>query len=119
MAPGRCVQHSIPAWVEENKQFFMPPVCNKMMHGEKQLKVFFVGGPNQRKDFHLEEGEEFFYMVKGDMNLITLTNGAFKDVTIKEGEEMRFPLVLHERAVRGPAAARIAAVHEFKNGAPC
>jgi hypothetical protein len=23
-----------------------------------QLKVFFVGGPNDRKDFHLEEGEE-------------------------------------------------------------
>ncbi|KAG0716658.1 3-hydroxyanthranilate 3,4-dioxygenase [Chionoecetes opilio] len=91
MAPGRCVQHSIPAWVEENKQFFMPPVCNKMMHGEKQLKVFFVGGPNQRKDFHLEEGEEFFYMVKGDMNLITLTNGAFKDVTIKEGEVFQLP----------------------------
>lgn len=55
-------------------------------HGEKQLKVFFVGGPNQRKDFHLEEGEEFFYMVKGDMNLITLTKGEFKNVIIKEGE---------------------------------
>lgn len=65
-------------------------------HGEKQLKVFFVGGPNQRKDFHLEEGEEFFYMVKGDMNLITLTNGAFKDVIIKEGEVR----ALHSHIIR-------------------
>ena len=23
-----------------------------------QLKVFYVGGPNQRKDYHIEEGEE-------------------------------------------------------------
>lgn len=91
MAPKGCVQHSIPAWIQENKQFFLPPVCNKMMHGDEQMKVFFVGGPNQRKDFHLEEGEEFFYMVKGDMNLITLTNGAFRDVIIKEGEVFQLP----------------------------
>ena len=45
-----------------------------------------MGGPNVRKDFHLEEGEELFYMVKGDMNLITLEKNKFKDVVIKEGE---------------------------------
>ena len=22
------------------------------------MKVFYVGGPNERKDFHIEEGEE-------------------------------------------------------------
>ncbi|XP_047472873.1 3-hydroxyanthranilate 3,4-dioxygenase-like [Penaeus chinensis] len=91
MAPSTHVLHAIPTWIEENKKFFLPPVCNKMMHGDGQLKVFYVGGPNQRKDFHLEEGEEFFYMAKGDMNLITLTNGAFKDVIIKEGEVFLLP----------------------------
>lgn len=90
MAPTH-VHHAIPTWIEENKKFFLPPVCNKMMHGDGQLKVFYVGGPNQRKDFHLEEGEEFFYMAKGDMNLVTLTNGAFRDVIIKEGEVFLLP----------------------------
>ncbi|XP_068208574.1 3-hydroxyanthranilate 3,4-dioxygenase-like [Palaemon carinicauda] len=85
------VHNNIPRWIEENKKFFLPPVCNKMMHGDGQLKVFYVGGPNQRRDFHLEEGEEFFYMVKGDMNLITLTNGTFRDVIIKEGEVFQLP----------------------------
>ena len=27
-------------------------------HGAGQLKIMFVGGPNQRKDYHIEEGEE-------------------------------------------------------------
>ena len=44
-------------WIEENKKFFLPPVCNKLMYGG-QLKVMFIGGPNIRKDYHMEEGEE-------------------------------------------------------------
>ena len=51
-----------------------------------QLKVFYVGGPNQRKDFHLEEGEELFYMKKGDMELIVMERGQFKSIVIKEGQ---------------------------------
>jgi hypothetical protein len=27
------------------------------MYGAGQIKVMIVGGPNQRKDFHIEEGE--------------------------------------------------------------
>ena len=27
-------------------------------HNDGQIKSFFVGGPNQRKDYHIEEGEE-------------------------------------------------------------
>lgn len=26
-----------------------------------QLNVMFVGGPNERKDYHIEEGEEVTY----------------------------------------------------------
>ncbi|CAG2180001.1 unnamed protein product [Oppiella nova] len=51
-----------------------------------QLKVFFVGGPNQRKDYHIEEGEELFYMIKGDMCLKVIEKGKPKDVIIKEGQ---------------------------------
>ena len=27
-------------------------------YGSGQLKVMYVGGPNLRKDYHIEEGEE-------------------------------------------------------------
>ena len=29
-----------------------------LRYGAGQLKVMFVGGPNVRKDYHIDEGEE-------------------------------------------------------------
>ena len=55
------------------------------------MKVFYVGGPNQRKDYHMEEGEELFYMRKGDMTLKIVEGGVFKDVNIKEGQVFLLP----------------------------
>ncbi|XP_028409768.1 3-hydroxyanthranilate 3,4-dioxygenase-like [Dendronephthya gigantea] len=78
-------------WLEENKPSFVPPVCNKLMYGKGQLKIMYVGGPNTRSDFHIEEGEEFFYMVKGNMCLKVMEQGKPKDVIIKEGEVFLLP----------------------------
>jgi len=85
------IQYDISQWLEENKKFFVPPICNKLMYKDGQLKTFFVGGPNSRKDFHMEEGEEFFYMLKGDMRLVVCEKGNFRDILIKEGEVFLLP----------------------------
>ncbi|CAG5114648.1 unnamed protein product [Candidula unifasciata] len=85
------VLYNLDTWIEENQQFFLPPVCNKMMHNDGQLKVFFVGGPNLRKDYHIEEGEELFYMLRGDMCLKVIEHGKHKDVPIKQGEIFLLP----------------------------
>nr|XP_027208949.1 uncharacterized protein LOC113802542 [Penaeus vannamei] len=37
MAPTH-VHHAIPTWIEENKKFFLPPVCNKMIYGVNLCK---------------------------------------------------------------------------------
>ncbi|XP_072293268.1 3-hydroxyanthranilate 3,4-dioxygenase [Eucyclogobius newberryi] len=81
---------NVDKWIEENKHSFNPPVCNKLMHFS-QLNVMFVGGPNTRKDYHIEEGEELFLQVKGDMCLKVVENGKHKDVHIKEGEMFLLP----------------------------
>ena len=77
-------------WYAENRHLFDPPVCNKLMH-KKQLSVMFVGGPNTRTDFHLDRGSEFFYMVRGNMELPTIQRGKRKVVKIREGEVFCLP----------------------------
>ena len=44
-------------WLEAIKPQLKPPVGNKLMFGDGQQKVMIVGGPNQREDYHIEEGE--------------------------------------------------------------
>ena len=50
-----------------------------------------VGGPNARKDFHYNEGEEFFYQIEGDMVLKIIKKGKPVDIPIKEGEIFILP----------------------------
>ncbi|XP_019062654.1 3-hydroxyanthranilate 3,4-dioxygenase isoform X2 [Fukomys damarensis] len=80
----------VKTWVEENRASFQPPVCNKLMHQE-QLKIMFVGGPNTRKDYHIEEGEEVFYQLEGDMVLRILEQRKHRDVIIRQGEIFLLP----------------------------
>ncbi|GMS79492.1 hypothetical protein PENTCL1PPCAC_1667 [Pristionchus entomophagus] len=81
---------NVNRWIKENKKDFVPPVCNKCMYSD-QLKMFFVGGPNQRRDYHLEEGEEVFYQLKGSMCLKVIERGVKKDIVINEGELFVLP----------------------------
>lgn len=81
---------NIMKWIKENQRNFQPPVCNKLMHNG-QLVVMFVGGPNKREDYHIEEGEEVFYQIKGDMCVKIIENGEHKDIYIKEGEIFILP----------------------------
>eukprot|EP00928_Gymnodinium_smaydae_P040658 TRINITY_DN27556_c0_g3_i1.p1 TRINITY_DN27556_c0_g3~~TRINITY_DN27556_c0_g3_i1.p1 ORF type:complete len:343 (-),score=74.06 TRINITY_DN27556_c0_g3_i1:18-1001(-) len=77
-------------WYEENRELFSPPICNKLMHKD-QLTVMFVGGPNTRTDFHLDEGSEFFYQIRGNMELPTIQRGKRKLVKVREGQVYCLP----------------------------
>ena len=50
-----------------------------------------VGGPNSRKDYHLDEGPELFFMIEGDMLLKVVDDGKQKDIPIREGEMLLLP----------------------------
>lgn len=81
---------NVNKWLKENEEHFKPPVCNSIMAGG-YLKIMFVGGPNVRKDYHLDQGEELFFMLKGDMCLKVMEKGEPKDIHIREGEMFVLP----------------------------
>ncbi len=82
---------NLKQWVEEHRDLLKPPVGNKMVWQDAEFLVMVVGGPNQRKDFHVEDGEEFFYQIEGDITLRIIENGTPRDVPIREGEMFLLP----------------------------
>ncbi|KPQ15549.1 MAG: 3-hydroxyanthranilate 3,4-dioxygenase NbaC [Algoriphagus marincola HL-49] len=79
-------------WIDDNRHLLKPPVGNQQVYkGNDDFIVMVVGGPNARKDYHYEEGEEFFYQLEGDMVLKVIEDGKTKDISIKEGEIFLLP----------------------------
>ncbi|KAG8464205.1 hypothetical protein KFE25_003268 [Diacronema lutheri] len=82
---------NLEAWISEHRHELVPPVCNKLVFGDGSWKVMVVGGPNERADYHIEEGEEFFFQLKGAMCLKLIEQGRPRDVTIGEGQMFLLP----------------------------
>jgi 3-hydroxyanthranilate 3,4-dioxygenase len=62
-----------------------------MVFENDELIVMVVGGPNSRKDYHIDEGPEFFYQLEGEMVLKTIQGGMVVDVPIRAGEVFLLP----------------------------
>ena len=73
-------------WIDEHRHLLKPPVMNKQVFEEDDFIVMVVGGPNSRKDYHIDEGPEFFYQLEGEMVLKTQQNGKVVDIPIRAGE---------------------------------
>ncbi|PRY10991.1 3-hydroxyanthranilate 3,4-dioxygenase [Pontibacter ummariensis] len=79
-------------WIDENRHLLKPPVGNQQVFkGNDDFIVMVVGGPNARKDYHYDEGEEFFYQLEGDIVLKIIEDGKPVDIPIKEGEIFLLP----------------------------
>jgi len=78
-------------WLAENRHLLKPPVGNQQIWPDREFMVTVVGGPNARTDYHINEGEEFFWQLEGDMVLRTLQDGVKKDVPIAQGAMFLLP----------------------------
>lgn len=82
-------------WIEEHRHLLKPPVGNKCAYNGDFI-VMAVGGPNARKDYHVDPGPEFFYQLEGELVLKTQQGGRCVDIPIKAGEIFLLPeLVPH------------------------
>jgi 3-hydroxyanthranilate 3,4-dioxygenase len=78
-------------WIDQNRALLKPPVGNKLLFQNSELIVMAVGGPNSRKDFHHDPGEELFYQLEGTMILKTVQEGRLTEVPIRAGEIFLLP----------------------------
>ena len=79
-------------WIDEHRHLLRPPVGNQQIFKDnKDFIVMVVGGPNSRKDYHYNEGEEFFYQLEGDITVKTVEDGRFRDVHIRAGDVFLLP----------------------------
>jgi 3-hydroxyanthranilate 3,4-dioxygenase len=78
-------------WLDRHRAELKPPVGNKLLYQDSELIVMAVGGPNSRKDFHHDPGEEFFMQIEGDIVLKTVQAGSHLDIPIRAGEVFLLP----------------------------
>ena len=78
-------------WIDENRHLLKPPVGNKCLFHHGTFIVMAVGGPNLRTDFHVNQTDEFFYQLEGDMFLRTIQGKNVQETPINEGEVFMLP----------------------------
>ena len=83
---------NLKQWIEDNRHLLKPPVGNKQIYTQtKDFIVMIVGGPNSRKDYHLNATEELFYQLEGDIVVKIIEDGKPTDIHIREGEMFLLP----------------------------
>ena len=79
-------------FIEENRDQLKPPVNNKVIWKDAELMVMLLGGPNKRRDFHVDPSEEIFYQIQGSCYVEVINSEGKREVVeVKEGEMFHLP----------------------------
>ncbi|HEX4050020.1 MAG TPA: 3-hydroxyanthranilate 3,4-dioxygenase [Steroidobacteraceae bacterium] len=82
---------NLQQWIEAHRELLRPPVGNKLLYEDGEFLIMAVGGPNARKDFHVDPAEEIFYQIEGQMTLRVREGQHIVDIPIAAGELLRLP----------------------------
>lgn len=78
-------------WIDANRHLLKPPVGNKVVYHDTEFIIMVVGGPNSRKDYHVDPAEEFFYQLEGEMVLRVVEAGRQRDLPLRAGDILLLP----------------------------
>jgi 3-hydroxyanthranilate 3,4-dioxygenase len=81
---------SLNGWANANKEHWGPP-AKLMLRGSDYI-TFAIRGPTSPKDFHINPGEEIFYMIEGQLNFNFINANGNRDVlAVHPGEMFLLP----------------------------
>jgi len=98
---------NLKQWIDEHRHMLKPPVGNVQVWQNAEFIVMVVGGPNSRKDYHVNEGEEFFFQLEGDITVKIIDEGKPRDIHIKEGDIFLLPSKVPHSPQRGAGTVGI------------
>ncbi len=79
-------------WIDEHRHLLKPPVGNQQVFTDNaDFIVMVVGGPNARKDYHVDASEEFFFQLEGEMTLKIIDDGVPRDIHLRAGDIFLLP----------------------------
>jgi 3-hydroxyanthranilate 3,4-dioxygenase len=83
---------NLKRWIDDHRDRLRPPVGAEMVWRDSQFIVMIVGGPNARRDFHIDPSDEFFFQLEGHMVLEYIDGaGRRQRETIREGDVFLLP----------------------------
>ena len=83
---------NLKSWIEEHRHLLKPPVGAEMIWKDSEFMIMVIGGPNARRDFHIDPADEFFLQIEGDITLEYIDGeGKRQREAIREGDVFLLP----------------------------
>jgi 3-hydroxyanthranilate 3,4-dioxygenase len=108
--------HNLRVWIDEHRDLLRPPVGNAQIWSDQEFMVTVVGGPNARKDYHVDPGEEFFYQLEGTMTLRIMGEDGPQDLAIGPGEIFLLPALVPHSPQRPPHSIGVVIERQRREG---
>lgn len=90
---------NLKQWIDENRGDWGQ---RRIIWEDSDFIVFVTRGPNSRKDFHIDPGDEIFYQLEGELNLHYMTSESKHEAArIKAGELFLLPAKVPHSPRRG------------------
>ena len=79
---------NLKQWIEENRGNWGQ---RRVIWQDSDFIAFVTRGPNRRKDYHINPGDEIFYQLEGELNLHYLDHEEHELAVLQAGELFLLP----------------------------